>query len=155
MWWTNSKRYFLILLFLSLFLSAGLSAASLDLKAMTDLELLERLQLNLTRQDEISAEREKTLEELKSQLQESQALSLTLQQQLKDSQDQSALLQIRLTDLELSIKNTEDSLKRTETSLTSLSQELGKKLSTQKMTTVILLILSSAAIGVAAVSLLT
>lgn len=155
MWWTNSKRYFLILLFLSLFLSAGLSAASPDLKAMTDLELLERLQLNLTRQDEISAEREKTLEELKSQLQESQALSLTLQQQLKDSQDQSALLQIRLTDLELSIKNTEDSLKRTETSLTSLSQELGKKLSTQKMTTVILLILSSAAIGVAAVSLLT
>ena len=155
MWWTKSKRYFLILLFLSLFLSAGLSAASSDLKAMTDLELLERLQLNLTRQDEISAEREKTLEELKSQLQESQALSLTLQQQLKDSQDQSALLQIRLTDLELSIKNTEDSLKRTETSLTSLSQELGKKLSTQKMTTVILLILSSAAIGVAAVSLLT
>lgn len=155
MWWTKSKRYFLILLFLSLFLSAGLSAASSDLKAMTDLELLEQLQLNLTRQDEISAEREKTLEELKSQLQESQALSLTLQRQLEDSQNQSALLQIRLTDLEASMKSAEDSLQRTETSLTSLSQELGKKLSTQKMTTVILLILSSAAIGVAAVSLLT
>ena len=118
MWWTNSKRFFLILLFLSLFLSAGLSADSLDPKSMSDLELVEKLMQNFQKQEEILTERQKTLEELKSQLQASQSLSLTLQ--------------TRLSDLETSMTNTRDSIERTQNSLTNFSQEYERKLKSQK-----------------------
>lgn len=118
MWWTNSKRFFLILLFLSLFLSAGLSADSLDLKSMSDLELVEKLLQNFQKQEEILTERQKTLEELKSQLQASQSLSLNLQ--------------TRLSDLENSMTSTRDSIERTQNSLTNFSQEYERELKSQR-----------------------
>lgn len=118
MWWTKSKRYFLILLFLLLFLSVGLSADSLDPKSMSDLELMEKLVQNFQKQEDILTERQKTLEELKSQLQASQSLSLTLQ--------------TRLSDLENSMTSTRDSIERTQNSLTSFSQEYKRELKSQK-----------------------
>lgn len=118
MLWTKSKRYFLILLFLLLFLSVGLSADSLDPKSMSDLELVEKLVQNFQKQEEILTERQKTLEELKSQLQASQSLSLTLQ--------------TRLSDLETSMTNTRDSIERTQNSLTNFSQEYERELKSQK-----------------------
>lgn len=115
---TKSKRYFLISLFLLLFLLAGLSAESLDPKTMSDLELMEKLVRNYQKQDEILTERQKTLEELKSQLQASQSLSLTLQ--------------TRLSDLETSMTNTRESIERTQNSLTSFSQECERELKSQR-----------------------
>ncbi len=112
------RKYLAILFFLSLFLSAGLSADSLDLKSMSDLELVEKLVQNFQKQEEILAERQKTLEELKSQLQASQSLSLTLQ--------------TRLSDLENSMTSTRDSIERTQNSLTNFSQEYERELKSQK-----------------------
>lgn len=147
------KKFLVILLCLSLFVSHGLLADSQNLKTLTNQELLEKLKQNLQRQDEISLERSQNLTELKSQLTASQELSLSLQKQLEDSQSMSAKLQIQLTDLEISMTNTQESLERTQISLMNLSQDYEKKLKAQKMTTVILLILSSAAVATAITSI--
>ena len=114
----NLRKYFAVSLFLLLFLSAGLSADSLNPKSMSDLELVEKLVQNYQKQEEILTERQKTLEELKSQLQASQSLSLTLQ--------------TRLSDLENSMTNTRDSIERTQNSLTNFSQEYEKELKSQR-----------------------
>lgn len=114
----NLRKSLVIFVFLFLSFLAGLSAEGLDPKTLTDLELVERLVQNYQKQDEILKERQKTLQELKSQLNSSQTLSLTLQ--------------TRLSDLESSMTSTRESIERTQNSLTSFSQEYEKELKSQR-----------------------
>lgn len=129
----NLRKSLVIFVFLFLSFLAGLSAEGLDPKTMTDLELVERLVQNYQKQDEILEERQKTLEELKSQLNSSQTLSLTLQ--------------TRLSDLESSMTCTKESIERTQNSLTSFSEEYEQTVRRQNVINTvltILLIISSA-----------
>lgn len=129
----NLRKSLVIFVFLFLSFLAGLSAEGLDPKTLTDLELVERLVQNYQKQDEILKERQKTLEELKSQLNSSQTLSLTLQ--------------TRLSDLESSMTSTRESIERTQNSLTSFSEEYEQTVRRQNVINTvltILLIISSA-----------
>ena len=129
----NLRKSLVIFVFLFLSFLAGLSAEELDPKTLTDLELVERLVQNYQKQDEILKERQKTLEELKSQLNSSQTLSLTLQ--------------TRLSDLESSMTSTRESIERTQNSLTRFSEEYEQTVRRQNVINTvltILLIISSA-----------